>query len=55
MSRRVRTLTHSESCRKKAAEVIIVSDLKFDAHIKFLCRKAAQKLSDLYQINKSFT
>ena len=32
--------------------VILDNDLTFDVHIKCLCRKAAQKLSDLYRISK---
>ena len=34
-----------ESSRKTLKEVILNNDLKFDAHIKSLCRKAALKLS----------
>ena len=35
--------------------VIINRDLKFDARIKSLCRKATQKLISLSRINKYFT
>ena len=35
--------------------VILGNDLNLDAHIKSLCRKAAQNLSALYRKNKSLS
>ena len=43
----------SESCRIEALLVVVFDgDLKFDTHIKSLCRNAAQRLSALPRINK---
>ena len=39
------------SCEEKILEVIIDNELKFDPHIRSMCKKAAQKLGVLNRIS----